>query len=347
MKSKPPDPHHVAIQAHYPLAQHHTLGFEVFARWYAQVRCETQWHSALKLLHAHKQYFILGNGTNTFFSQNYPGLVLHVANLGIEVIAQDTHTVDLSIAAGESWPQVVHYATKRGWWGIENLADIPGSAGAAVVQNIGAYGMELASVLVHVTAYALNNTAIETHTLSVADCQLGYRSSVFKRQQNWIIQSITLRLHTQGKPLMSYDGVQEQLNKQANTAITPAIMAQTISQLRQQKLPSLHEEGHAGSFFKNPLLSATELRALEKKCDKPIRTYPWDGGFKVSAAQLIEACGLKGHVYEHVGVSDQHALILVRRKPGPPSALRSLIHHVQSAVQQKFGICLEPEVCIL
>ena len=337
----------LVLQKNYSLQAHHTLGFEVCAHRYARLTHWGQWRVVRAYIRAHApHYFILGGGSNTFFSHNYQGLVVHIACKGIRVVAESADVVDLSIEAGESWDSVVDYATKRGWWGIENLASIPGCAGAAVVQNIGAYGAELSDTLLEVVAMDLHKDQ-QSQIWDAMACQLGYRHSVFKEQKNWLIQRIILRLHKSAKPILAYQGIQEALGKRAISEITPAVMAHTITQIRQRKLPNPQVWGNAGSFFKNPVLSATQWAALQSQLPRPIQARPVGSAFKISAAQLIEACGLKGYTHHHVRVSPQHALVLERHRPGPPQALVELIQHIQNTLEQRLGIKLISEVCIV
>lgn len=338
----------LVVQERAALANLHTLGFEVVARYLVHLTDWSQLLCALELVQQTGDCFVLGNGSNVFFTQDYPGCVVHIGCKGITLQQQTASYVAIEVEAGTAWQEVVQYAVERNYWGVENLSSIPGTAGAAVVQNIGAYGMELSQTLLAVKAMALSTGKV--HTFVAADCALGYRDSLFKKEEGWLVQSITLRLNKVATPCIDYPGVEEALwGKKGGSihALRSAQIAQAIDLLRARKLPSVQEEANAGSFFKNPVLSPTQAQAIQQRFGATkLQVYPVEGGVKVSAAQLITACGLKGYRHRGVGVSTTHALVLVRYDAGTPADMQTLVAYVQSRVQEHWGVALVPEVCI-
>ena len=199
--------------------------------------------------------FVLGSGSNILFRKDFPGLILHCANRGVDLIEETREHVFVRVAAGENWHNLVCWCVQRGLWGIENLALIPGTVGAAPVQNIGAYGMEIADSLQSVKAY--DRLDHQWVTLQNAECRFGYRSSRFRDDEpdRFLITEIVLRLALKGEPKLEYPGVAEELRCISGAEGGPADVAEAIIRLRRRKLPDPEEIGNAGSFFKNPMIT--------------------------------------------------------------------------------------------
>ena len=297
---------------------------------------------------------VLGGGSNVLFVGNYPGLVIVPAATGIEVEDESRDHVTLAVAAGHDWHALVRFAVQRGWGGIENLSLIPGSVGAAPIQNIGAYGAQLSDVFVSLDAVALPPGASlgagrGWSTLDAAACEFGYRDSVFKRRlrDRALITRVRLRLDKRPRLRLEYPGVTDELAA-AGAGDRPSVAAVSaaVIRLRRRKLPDPERLPNAGSFFKNPVLSAAQLAAVRRRCPE-VRGRPAGGGYKVAAAQLIERCGLRGRRFGRAGVADRHALVLVNHGGATGAELLAAARAVADAVADRFGVRLEPEVRVI
>jgi len=284
---------------------------------------------------------VVSGGSNILFVSDVPGTVYLNRINGLELLDTTAEHYLIEVGAGENWHRLVMTAVDRGWHGLENLALIPGLAGAAPIQNIGAYGVELASVLESVTAWDWQ--CARWTVLTAAQCLLGYRDSLFRSAQpdRYLITSIRLRLTRHFNPQLDYSGLREQV--EAGTA-TPkaAAVCTAIINLRRQKLPDPADQGNAGSFFKNPLLSQAALKDLLAQFPH-LPHWQTPQGIKVSAASLIDHCGLKGLHYRGAAVSRQHALVLVNTGGASGAAIWQLACQVRQRVEDRFAIRLEPE----
>lgn len=290
------------------------------------------------------QDLILGGGSNILLLGDVPGHLILNRIRGVEVLEQDSQHLLVEIGAGENWHELVCRCLREGWHGLENLALIPGLTGAAPIQNIGAYGTELSQVLYSLTAWDWQKSAWTVFTPE--RCELGYRDSIFKHEprDRYFITSIQLRLAKQFQAQLDYSGLEEavlSLSKNQPPAAKDVFSA--VVALRQEKLPDPAVQGNAGSFFKNPVLEnslAKEL--LQRFPDLP--HWPMNSNrVKLSAAGLIEACGLKGHKHAQAAVSAQHALVLVNLGGASGTDIWQLAQEVQQSVFQRFGVLLEPE----
>lgn len=333
------------IRENQSLQQYNTFRVPATARWFACPQNEEELFSAI---HFAKQQsipiLILGEGSNILFTEDFPGLVLKPAFQRIELYPSDSSSeVFLFAEAGCSWHTLVEYATARNLWGIENLALIPGTVGAAPVQNIGAYGVEFRDVVLSVHAYSITDGILSIFTPE--DCEFSYRNSIFKRYPDrWVILSVLLRLQKSPQPRLDYPDL---IPLRSKSNLSPKEIMNAVIQIRQSKLPNPHHLPNAGSFFKNPILSLAEWEKLKSR-------YPTLPGFhvdtnqiKVPAAWLIEYCGWKGYRCGDVGVAASHALVLVNYGNATGAQILALAHHIQQSVFNEFGIWLEPEVRIL
>lgn len=285
-------------------------------------------------------HVLLGAGSNTLFTRDYAGRVILNRLQGKVVLEEDENSVLLQVAAGENWHELVLYSLKQGYGGIENLSLIPGSVGAAVVQNIGAYGVEFVSVLAFVEAIDLK--AGEKGIFQKEDCALSYRDSIFKHAgyENWLITSVVLRLSKKPKFVLTYRGLEE---LQQRNHLTPADVSEVVIKLRESKLPDPSVIANAGSFFKNPVIDSTFAKSFcEKYPDCP--HFPHGIDTKISAAWLLEQLGWKGFRDGDAGVYEHHALVLVNHGLATGDELLKLAHEMQNSVQRQFHIGLEPEV---
>ncbi len=283
---------------------------------------------------------VLGEGSNILLIDDVPGKVVLNRIRGIDLIDRTDEHFLVEVGAGENWHSLVRHAVEHGWHGLENLALIPGLAGAAPVQNIGAYGVELSEVLESVTAWDWQEA--RWVVFEVADCALAYRDSIFKQQprDRWFITSIRLRLHTRFKPRLDYAGLSQALG---STEPTARNVMDTVVALRRSRLPDPARIGNAGSFFKNPVLEPTAAASLRSRHPGLPHWQQAGDQIKFSAAAMIQDCGLKGLQRGAAAVSDQHALVLVNRGGATGHEIWQLAQQVRERVYGRFGVLLEPE----
>jgi UDP-N-acetylmuramate dehydrogenase len=285
---------------------------------------------------------VLGQGSNVLFAADFDGLVLHPAWRAVRVTEDDGDAATVRADAGYGWDALVDWTLAQGLAGLENLALIPGCVGAAPIQNIGAYGVEVQEFITAVDAWDLHGA--RTVRLDAGACAFGYRDSLFKREPSrWIVTAVELRLARQREPNLGYAGVREELHAMGVQHPSPSQVAQAVRRLRRRKLPDPALIGNAGSFFKNPIVPkrrAEELRA--ENASLPV--YPTTAGSsKLSAAWLIEACGWRGFREGDAGISAQHALVLVNHGRATGAQLLALARRVAESVEHRFGVRLEPE----
>lgn len=291
-------------------------------------------------------FIILGEGSNSVFTEDITKPILKVDIKGISLLSEDDNTVTIMVNAGENWHDLVTLAVQKGWGGIENLALIPGTVGAAPVQNIGAYGVEISSSLISVRGISKKTNRI--HTLLSQECHFSYRNSIFKERlkNDFVITSVTLRLTKRNHHFeTSYGPLQEALNAKNQTPTLQNIYDNVV-QIRQSKLPDPKKIGNSGSFFKNPIISLEDLNRLKSERSDLVYFKDQNQLFKISAAWLIENSGWKGKNYNGVGVYPKHALVLVNNGNGIGSDLEHLIESIQKSVLENFGLHLIPEVNI-
>jgi UDP-N-acetylmuramate dehydrogenase len=291
---------------------------------------------------------IMGGGSNILLTDNYPGLVVKIDLRGISV-RPDSNSADhvlLTAAAGENWHALVEYCLDHQLYGIENLALIPGSAGAAPVQNIGAYGVELSDVLVYVRYFDLQFQQVVQ--LSAQECQLAYRDSIFKQalKGKAVILSVCLRLSKTPQLKIEYPALQQALHDVRDVTARDVFAA--VCAVRRSKLPDPAVLGNAGSFFRNPIIGREQYQSLLQQWPQ-LPSYATDNNDKVKipAAWLIERAGWKGKRQGDAGVHDQQALVLVNHGQATGLQILQLAKAVARSVQEQFGISLEPEVNIL
>ncbi len=293
---------------------------------------------------------ILGEGTNVLFTTDYPGLVVLVRLQGLSEIASDDQDVLIRCAAGESWDRLVSYCVDKNWHGLENLSLIPGTVGAAPIQNIGAYGVELASCVDSIEVFDMGTGL--TRKLEKSECNFGYRDSLFKTEagRNLLILFVHLRLSRVYSPIISYSGVSAYLESNCLQHSAQNVR-ETICSIRKSKLPDWLVLPNCGSFFRNPLVTLS--KANELKADYPdLSLFPEfgkgsDSIVKIPAGWLIEKAGWRGYREGDAGVHVQHSLVLVNYGKATGSELLHLAMAIKKSVYEKFQIILEPEVRIL
>ena len=288
---------------------------------------------------------MLGGGSNVLFAGDYPGVVVMPRSGGVTV-REEADSVAVTAAAGHDWHRLVTHAVAHGWGGIENLSLIPGSVGAAPIQNIGAYGAQLSDVFVDLRAVPLDGG--EPRAMDGAACAFGYRDSIFKHclRDRMLITQVRLRLRMRPELNLEYAGVREELAQMGVAAPTVADVSRAIVRLRRRKLPDPATEPNAGSFFKNPVLPADRYERVRARCPR-LAGVATGGGYKVPAAQLIEACGLRGRRFGRAGVAERHALVLVNHGGASGAELIAAAMAVEDAVMERFEVRLEREVRVI
>ncbi|OLL29952.1 UDP-N-acetylenolpyruvoylglucosamine reductase [Burkholderia sp. SRS-W-2-2016] len=347
--------------AGYPLKAHNTFGFDVRAQFACRIEREEQLLAAVRDPRAAGlPRLVLGGGSNVVLTGDFAGLVLLVALRGRRVVREDDDAWYVEAAGGEPWHEFVAWTLEQGLPGLENLALIPGTVGAAPIQNIGAYGLEMCERFVSLRAIELaTGEAVE---LDADACRFGYRDSFFKREgrERFVITSVTFRLPKAWQPRAGYADLARELaargyaasaDQADDAAATATPTAQAIFDavvaVRRAKLPDPLELGNAGSFFKNPVIDAAQFDALKHR-EPELVSYPQaDGRVKLAAGWLIDRCGWKGRALGAAAVHDRQALVLVNRGGASGAEVLALARAIQQDVREKFGVELEAEpVCL-
>lgn len=334
----------LSIQQDFPLGNHNTFGIAAKAHRYIKVRStdvlpEINNVVALKDL----PRLILGGGSNILLSGDFPGLVLHMCTTGIEVVREDASATYVRAAAGENWHAFVLWTLEHGLGGLENLSLIPGSVGAAPIQNIGAYGVEVKEYFHELSAFDFKTGKI--FVLNKAECEFGYRDSVFKHRlkDSAVILDVTFRLPKQWQPHVHYADVAQELAQRGLAAPTAKDISNAIIAIRTRKLPDPSAIGNAGSFFKNPVISSAQRTALLQQYPQLVSYAQPDGSYKLAAGWLIDQCGWKGKSIGRAGVYEKQALVLVNRGGAAGAEVVRLAEAIQADVNARFGVMLEPE----
>ncbi len=328
-------------QSNYSLRELNTLGLAVRSRCYLRVDNQAQLREALDYA-AQQQLpvLVLGGGSNLVLSDDFPGLCIHIDFRGIEAEVLDEHWVKVRVQAGEAWHPFVSHCLDQGWYGLENLALIPGTVGAAPIQNIGAYGVEIKDYLLELQA--LDRQTLRLERFDLSSCQFGYRESVFKgrHRDRYIICSVTFKLRRQPKLTLHYGGLAEELA--GIQAPTPRHLFDAVVRVRSQKLPDPQQLPNAGSFFKNPLIGEDQFQTLKQRYPQ-IVAYPDAAGVKLAAGWLIDQAGWKGYRQGDVGVHVKQALVLVNYGAASGHQVLELAARIQADIRQRYGIELEIE----
>lgn len=286
---------------------------------------------------------ILGEGSNTLFTKDYEGIILHSQIKGIEIKKEDNDSVILRVGSGENWDEFVDYCVKSNYFGIENLSLIPGSVGAAPIQNIGAYGVEIKDYVVSVTGIDLYSNELVEY--SNEECEFKYRDSLFKNRlkNRLFITSVEFKLYKNSKFNLSYKDL-ELLDK---SKLTISKLREEIIKIRSSKLPDPSSKGNAGSFFKNPEIDELKLNELISN-NVDFKYFEIPGNmYKIPAAWLIEKAGWKGYNDGLVGVYEKHALVLINHSSKSGKNIKKLSKSIKEDVFKKFGIMLNEEVNIV
>ena len=290
-------------------------------------------------------YLILGSGSNILFTKTFDGLVLKMEIMGIKKLKETASEVYLEVGAGENWHHFVIYCVQKGWGGVENLSLIPGTVGAAPIQNIGAYGVEAKDSIESVTAY--DTQSAKFITLHNSECDFGYRTSLFKNEKDrYIISSVQFVLQKQPIFRTEYGAIKEVLHQKNNKQPSVEAISNAVIQIRSEKLPDPKKLGNAGSFFKNPTTTKDFFEVLIAKFPKMIAYPITDDTYKIAAGWLIEACGWKGIQKGSVGCYEKQSLVIVHYNNGPGIEILNFSEEIIQSVLTKFEILLEREVVI-
>ena len=332
------------IASDFPLQPFNTFGLPARARHYLRVVDAAQ----LDLLRDHAPLagaprFVLGGGSNVLLAHDVEALVLHMAIPGRAIVGETGDAVLVRAGAGENWHGFVEYTLEQGLGGLENLSLIPGTVGAAPIQNIGAYGLEIKDVFHSLTVHDLASG--ERRTLTGPDCRFGYRDSIFKHPEgaNLVVLDVTFALPRAWQPNLRYAELANALAEAGIAAPTPRQVSDTVIAIRRRKLPDPAEIGNAGSFFKNPVVTREHCAALLEQFPQLVHHAQPDGTEKLAAGWLIDQCGWKGRSIGAAGVYPKQALVLVNKGGASGAEVIALAQAIQQDVFERFGVRLEPE----
>lgn len=331
------------IQSAVPLKSMNTLALPATAEYFCRIDTLDMLREALAWARdKNLKVTVLGGGSNVILADNIPGLVVAMAIPGIELEMQENDQHLVHVGAGENWHRLVLHTLSKGWFGLENLSLIPGLAGAAPIQNIGAYGVELSEHFHSLAAIHVDTG--EQVILSAEDCQFAYRDSVFKHavRDQYVITSLTLALSSQPTLRLDYPALKQAIAQQNLSEVTPEVVSRVVCDIRRSKLPDPMDIPNVGSFFKNPVISSEQAEQLASNYPQLV-TYPQsDGSVKLAAGWLVDHAGWKGVSRGPVGVHQQQALVLTNRG-GTGQQLLELADEIIHSVQSKFAITLELE----
>ncbi|MCL6098022.1 MAG: UDP-N-acetylmuramate dehydrogenase, partial [Bacteroidetes bacterium] len=300
------------VKENFSLKKFNTFKVEVNARFYAELESAEQ----ILELTSQKEFqklpvLILGEGSNILFTKNYNGIVVRLISKGIKVVDEDAEFVFVNAQAGESWDDLVTYCVDKEYYGIENLSLIPGTVGAAPIQNIGAYGVELKDVFESLEGFDLGEQ--QKTILNNNQCAFGYRNSIFKNalKNKFLIANVTLKLKKEKGFNLNYRAFQEFVQKKKSTEITIKEVSDLVKRIRMSKLPDPSKLGNAGSFFKNPEVDNKKFSELKKYFSDLVFFKVDEHSYKIPAGWLIEKCGFKGKKNGNVGTYNKQALVIV------------------------------------
>ena len=332
------------LEQNVNLQDFNTLAIPAQARYFASVTSLQALRELLDWTNTKDvPLLVLGGGSNLVLAQDFAGLVLQVNLTGIERVKETADAVYLQVGAGENWHKTVEYSLSEGCWGLENLGLIPGSVGAAPIQNIGAYGLELCERFSHLQAMDISTG--ELVEFDAEACQFGYRDSVFKRhlRGRYVITSVTLKLLKSPQLRLDYPALRAAVEADSSVSLTPVQVFDAVCKIRRSKLPAPEEVPNAGSFFKNPLVSAASFAELQGRFPDIVGYVVDPQTVKLAAGWLIERSGFKGYCEGRVGVHPHQALVLTNPGRGGGAEVLALAEKVAQAVKSLFGVELEME----
>ncbi|OJV42817.1 MAG: UDP-N-acetylenolpyruvoylglucosamine reductase [Bacteroidales bacterium 36-12] len=327
----------------YSLLNHNTFGVDVKAKIFIEFDSTDELIQYIKEGNlVDNKYLVIGQGSNLLFLNDFDGVVLHSAINGIELIEENEDSVIIEVGSVVIVDDLIEYCVDRNWAGIENLSLIPGEVGAAAVQNIGAYGVEIKDVVQKVKAVRI--TDAEKINLTQSECKYAYRDSIFKKElkNKLIITSVVLKLSKRPVYNLSYQHLETAVKQRGELNLRN--IRQTIIDIRESKLPNPKVIGNAGSFFMNPVVSIEKFNELISVYPNLPHYHISNNTKKIPAAWLIDQCGWKGKVIGNVGVYEKQALVLINCGGAKGKEIADLSYKIQTSVKDKFGIKLTPEV---
>jgi len=333
----------MTISKHVSLLPFNTFGIDVKTDYLIEYSSVEELSAILKSeLVTSSRLLHVGSGSNLLFLNDFDGVVLHSQLKSIDLLTTDEQSVYVEVGAGVAWDDFVDFAVNKGWGGVENLSLIPGETGAAAVQNIGAYGVEVQSVIDRVKTIEVESG--EIREFSNAECEYGYRESIFKTmlKGKYIVTSVVFRLECVPTFTLDYQHLEDEVSKNGDLSL--ANVRQTIIAIRQSKLPDPAVQGNAGSFFMNPVIPKSLFVQLQSQFPEMPHYYVSETDEKVPAAWLIDKCGWKGKQIGKAAVHDKQALVLVNKGGATGAEIVFLAEQIQLSVKEKFGIELRPEV---
>jgi len=336
------------IRENVSLQKYNTFGIDVTASFFCEFTSTDELSSILSDPDFRNvPVLILGGGSNILFTKNFEGLVLKNSIPGIQLLEQRDHSFLVKAGAGVVWHQLVDWCIGKNYRGIENLSLIPGCAGAAPIQNIGAYGVELKDVFYSLEAFEINTGNLLEY--NKRDCEFGYRDSIFKRHMKGkvVITGVTLELSDNADLNLSYGAIEQELKKMGVDHPGVKAVSDAVCNIRRSKLPDPVLIGNAGSFFKNPEVDASVFDSLKSDFPSMVGYPSLHGKIKIAAGWLIEQCGWKGKVEGNTGSHKDQALVLVNYGGATGNEILSLAMSIKESVKNKFGVDIEPEVNVI
>ena len=332
------------IEENVSLLPYNTFGIEAKSKYFARV-CSNRELIEVLTQFKNTPTLLLGGGSNILLTHDFDGITVLLSSKGIAIQSENKKHAIVTVQSGVVWHDFVLWALNNNFGGIENLALIPGSVGAAPIQNIGAYGVELNAVVE--SCQTLNRKSLQRHEFSNKECQFGYRTSIFKTQlkDQHIITQVTFKLHKMPHSLeCSYGAIEQVMEAKPKTIQS---VAEAVIAIRKSKLPDPKTLGNSGSFFKNPELTNAQFTILQNQYPEVPHYIINPAQVKIPAGWLIEKAGLKGYRIGSVGVHDKQALVIVNYGKATGIEILQLSKHIQSEIKNKFDITLEPEVNII
>lgn len=333
----------LAVQHTASLQSRSGMATPAVASHFAEIQTVEDIRAAIIYAEQHRlPLLVLGEGSNTVFVDDYSGLVVINQLRGITVVEETENTVTVDVAAGENWHEFVDYALNKGWFGLENLALIPGSVGAAPIQNIGAYGVEVAQ---NIQAVHCLHIATQWHeTIKNTECKFAYRESIFKQElaNQIVITAVRFRLNKTPEPILTYKPLKEFFAEQVPT---PRGVFEKVCEIRMSKLPLPREVPNCGSFFKNPIVAENELRRLLSNWSNLVYFSDQNdsAAYKIAAGWLIEQRGWKNKSLNGVGLYKDHALVITNPNRREGFHIKEFANRIQIDIEQEFGLELEIE----
>ncbi|MEX5588419.1 UDP-N-acetylmuramate dehydrogenase [Pseudomonas urmiensis] len=330
-------------QERVSLKPFNTFGIDVKARYFTQARNDDDVRAALAdAAQRHVAVLVIGGGSNLLLTHDIDALVLHMASRGRRVLSEQGDRVVVEAEAGEPWHGFVQWSLEQGLSGLENLSLIPGTVGAAPMQNVGAYGVEIKDVFAGLTA--LDRQTGELRDFGLEECAFGYRDSLFKREPGrWLILRVRFALDRTLRAHLDYGPVRQRLSEQGIEQPTAQAISDAICSIRREKLPDPLELGNAGSFFKNPVVSAALTEQIRARYPSVVAYPQANGQVKLAAGWLIEQAGWKGHREGDAGVHRLQSLVLVNYGQATGVQLHELARKIQADILERFGVELEME----